>query len=145
MQNKANFRKSQMNVNKVLTKDYEERTLGERGKTKPIKANQSQLKPIQTQLKPIKCQNKPNTKPNKPNQTQSKPISKIFLTPFFGVFSTNILILTDILPSFTDIGPFSSIPPQSGQSIQDRQPNPAAKNEKLPKSPNLNIFIFDAC
>jgi hypothetical protein len=43
MQNKANFRKSQMNVNNVLTKDYEKKTLGERGKkqsqTKPIKAN----------------------------------------------------------------------------------------------------------
>ncbi len=43
MQNKPNFRKSQMNVNKVLTKDYENKTLGERGKkqsqTKPIKAN----------------------------------------------------------------------------------------------------------
>ena len=47
MQNKPNFRKSQMNVNKVLTKDYEKRTLGERGKnepkTNPIKANQSQF------------------------------------------------------------------------------------------------------
>jgi hypothetical protein len=65
MQNKPNFRKSQMNVNKVLTKDYEKRTLGERGKTNPI---QTQSKPIQSQLKPIKCQ-------NKPKQTQSNPIS----------------------------------------------------------------------
>ncbi len=43
MQNKAKFRKSQMDVNKVLTKDYENKpnwTLGE---------------------------NKANTKPNKPN------------------------------------------------------------------------------
>jgi len=32
MQNKANFRKSQMNVNKVLTRDYEKKTLGQRGK-----------------------------------------------------------------------------------------------------------------
>ncbi len=43
MQNKANFRKSQMNVTKVLTKDYEIKTLGEHGKnepkTNPIKAN----------------------------------------------------------------------------------------------------------
>ena len=39
MQNKANFRKVKLNVNKVLTKDYEKKTLGERGKTKPIKAN----------------------------------------------------------------------------------------------------------
>jgi hypothetical protein len=43
MQNKANFRKSQMNVTKVLTNAYDKRTLGELGK------------------------NKPNTKPNEPN------------------------------------------------------------------------------
>ena len=49
MQNKANFRKSQMNVNKVLTKDYEDKTRSGSGK------------------------NKANTKPNKAN---SKPISK---------------------------------------------------------------------
>jgi hypothetical protein len=35
MQNKPNFRKSQMNVNTVIIKDYEKRTLGERGKNKP--------------------------------------------------------------------------------------------------------------
>ncbi len=68
MQNKANFRKSQMNVNKVLTKDYEKKTLGERGK------NKANTNPIQTQYKansnPIQSQNKPNTKPNKANQTQ---------------------------------------------------------------------------
>ncbi len=40
MQNKAKFRKSQMNVNKVLTKDYVNRTLGQRGK------KQSQTNPI---------------------------------------------------------------------------------------------------
>jgi hypothetical protein len=48
MQNKAKFRKSQVNVNKVLTKDYDKRTLGQLGK-------QSQSKPIQSQLKPIKA------------------------------------------------------------------------------------------
>jgi hypothetical protein len=41
--NKANFPKSQMNVNKALTKDYEKRALGQRGKnkanSKPNKAN----------------------------------------------------------------------------------------------------------
>ena len=35
MQNEPNFRKSQMNVNKVLTKDYDKRTLGEYGKNEP--------------------------------------------------------------------------------------------------------------
>jgi hypothetical protein len=43
MQNEPNFRKAKMNVNNVLTKDYEEKTLGEHGKnepkTNPIKAN----------------------------------------------------------------------------------------------------------
>ena len=45
MQNKANFRKSQMNVNKEMTKDYEKRTLGGAGKQSQFKANQSQFKP----------------------------------------------------------------------------------------------------
>jgi len=49
MQNKPNFWKSQMNVNKVLTRDYEKRHLVNTGKTNPIqtqyKANQSQNKP----------------------------------------------------------------------------------------------------
>ena len=67
MQNKANFRKSQMNVNKVLTKDYEKRTLGQRGKTKPIKANQSQFK---ANSKPIKANKMPKQTQNKANQTQ---------------------------------------------------------------------------
>ena len=62
MQNKANFRKSQMNVSPVNTKDCGKKTLGQHGKNK---ANQSQSKPIQSQLKPIKCQNKPNFKGQK--------------------------------------------------------------------------------
>ena len=48
MQNKAKFRKSQMNVNKVLTKDYEKRTLGERGK------KQSQTNPNKAKFKKAK-------------------------------------------------------------------------------------------
>ncbi len=35
MQNKANFRKSQMNVTYIIIKDYENKTLGESGKNKP--------------------------------------------------------------------------------------------------------------
>ena len=65
MQNKANFRKVKLNVNKVITVDYEKRTLGQHGK------NKANTKPIQTQYKantnPIQSQYKPNTKPNKPN------------------------------------------------------------------------------
>jgi len=40
MQNKAKLQKSQMNVNKVLTKGYGNKTLGESGKNKP---KQSQI------------------------------------------------------------------------------------------------------
>ena len=47
MQNEPNLPKAQMNVNKVLTNAYEEKTLGEHGenepKTNPIKAKQSQF------------------------------------------------------------------------------------------------------
>ncbi len=86
MQNKANFPDDQMNVNKVLTKDYEERTLGERGK------KQSQTNPNKAKLKKAKmnvtvfyikdyenisnwaiCENKANINPK---QSQTKPISE---------------------------------------------------------------------
>ncbi len=60
MQNKANFQKVKLNVNNVLTKDYDQMDTWSIRKTKPI---QSQSKPIQTQLKPIKSQNKPNSCP----------------------------------------------------------------------------------
>jgi hypothetical protein len=63
MQNKPNFRKSQMNVNSVYTVDYEKRTLGERGKNKP------NSNPIQSQSNPIKAK-------TNPIQTQTNPISK---------------------------------------------------------------------
>ncbi len=56
MQNKANFRKSQMYVNDFITNDYDNWTLGQRGKTKPI---QSQLKPIKANKMPKQTQFKP--------------------------------------------------------------------------------------
>jgi hypothetical protein len=59
LQNKANFRKSQVNVNIVSTRDYENWTLGERGK------NKAKTKPIQSQYEP---------KTN-PIQSQTNPIS----------------------------------------------------------------------
>jgi len=42
MQNKPNLRKSKMNVNDDTTKDYENETLGQRGKNKP---NSNPIKP----------------------------------------------------------------------------------------------------
>jgi len=44
MQNKPNFLDALMNVNKVLTRDYEKKTLGEHGKNKP------NTNPIKTQF-----------------------------------------------------------------------------------------------
>jgi len=53
-----------MDVNNVLARDYEERTLGERGKNKP------NSNPIQTQTNPIKANKMPKQTQFKPNQTQ---------------------------------------------------------------------------
>jgi hypothetical protein len=63
MQNKANFRKVKLNINKVLTRNYVQMDTWSIRKTKPI---QSQSKPIKANSKPIKA--------NKmPKQTQFKP------------------------------------------------------------------------
>ena len=64
MQNKPNFPDAQMNVNMVLTVDYDKKTLGERGKNKP------NSKPIQTQSNPIKANKMPKQTQYKPKQTQ---------------------------------------------------------------------------
>jgi hypothetical protein len=74
MQNKANFRKSQMNVSKVLTMDYEKMGTWLSGK------NKAKTNPIQTQFKantnPIQTQFKPNTKSNKANFGGKKMLPK---------------------------------------------------------------------
>jgi hypothetical protein len=64
MQNKPNFRKSQMNVSSVYTKEYENMTLGERGKNKP------NSNPIKANTKPIKANKMPKQTQYKPNQSQ---------------------------------------------------------------------------
>ncbi|HIJ52450.1 MAG TPA: hypothetical protein HPP66_04770, partial [Planctomycetes bacterium] len=61
MQNKPNFQKAQMNVSRVLTKDCEKKTLGQRGKNKP------NSNPIQTQSNPIKANKMPKQTQNKAN------------------------------------------------------------------------------
>ena len=53
-----------MNASKVLTSDYENKTLSGSGKNKP------NSKPIKPNTNPIQTQNKPNTNPI---QTQYKP------------------------------------------------------------------------
>ncbi len=84
MQNEPNLPKAQMNVNKVLTKDYEKWTLGQHGKnepkTNPIKANlpDDQMnvtiyitKEYENIANWTLCENKANIKPI---QSQTKPI-----------------------------------------------------------------------
>jgi len=69
-----------MNVNKVLTKDYENKTLGGRGKNKPnsnpnkanfriakMNINKVLTKDYENIANWALSENKPNTKPNKPN------------------------------------------------------------------------------
>jgi len=58
--NKANFPKSQINVNKVLTMDYENKTLSGSGKNKAnSKPNKANSKPISPETNPIQTQYEP--------------------------------------------------------------------------------------
>ena len=60
MQNKPNFPDAQMNVNKEITKDYENETLSGCGKNKPnSKPNKANSKPISPETKPIQTQYEP--------------------------------------------------------------------------------------
>jgi len=98
MQNKPNFQKAQMNVNMVLTVDYEKKTLGESGKNKP------NTKPIQTQTNPISEEAKMNVSyiitkgyENKPRfrakakQTQFKPNQT---QPVVSLLALSLLVLS---------------------------------------------------
>jgi len=85
MQNKANFRKAQMNVNSFITKDYRKKDDFAVQKNKPnTNPNKANTKPIKANKMPKQTQYKPNTNPipqrdtqyairdtrYKPNQTQ---------------------------------------------------------------------------
>ncbi len=83
MQNEPKFQKVKLNVNNVLTTDYDQldtwsirknepKTNPNEPKTNPIKANQSQLKPKQSQFKPNSNPNKPNFKSPKSSGLQSR-------------------------------------------------------------------------
>ena len=95
MQNKAKFRKSQMIINKVLTKDYEKRTLGEHGKnepkTNPNEPNSQKAKMNVTSILTKDYENKSNwaiceNEPNSnPKQSQSKPISEAKNAAAYGM------------------------------------------------------------
>jgi len=86
MQNEPNFPDAQMNVNKVLTRDYENianfKLCENKANSKPIKANlpnaqmnvnKALTKDYENKSNWALFENKPNSKPI---QTQTKPISK---------------------------------------------------------------------
>jgi hypothetical protein len=76
MQNKANFRKSQMNASSYITKKYEQMD------TWSIRKNKPNSNPIQSQFKP-------NTKPIR---TQFKPKQTQFIPNFRGKNMLNLKI-----------------------------------------------------
>jgi len=91
MQNKPNFRKAQMNVTSLYTKDYENKRLADAAKTKPIqtqyKANSNPIPEMPkmnvTSILTKHYENKPPSGPKKTNpiRTQSNPISKAKKSP----------------------------------------------------------------
>jgi hypothetical protein len=82
MQNKAKFRKSQMNVSNVLAMEYEKMDTWSSGKTKPI---QSQLKPIKANIMPKQTQ-------YKPKRTQSNPILRSNYKQMTNQSLTNLFV-----------------------------------------------------
>jgi len=69
MQNKPKVKYAKMNVNSLITSEYEKLDTWLMGKTKP---KQTQLKPKQSQFKPISKPNKPNSNPIKANKIALK-------------------------------------------------------------------------
>ena len=76
MQNKANFRKVKLNVNKVITMAYDQLDTWSIRKTKPI---QSQLKPIKANFNPKQTQNKPNACPPSVWRDGGKKCCRLFI------------------------------------------------------------------
>jgi len=80
MQNKPNLRKAKMNVNSILTKDYERNDIfaapENKANSNPIKAN---TKPIKANMNPKQTQYEPKTNPTcrgvASGEAGSKPIS----------------------------------------------------------------------
>ncbi|MHC4654131.1 MAG: hypothetical protein ACYS91_03825 [Planctomycetota bacterium] len=72
MQNEPNFRKSQMNVTDLLTRDYR------RMDTWSIRKNKPNSNPIQSQSNPIKANKMPKQTQFKPKQTQFHMILAYF-------------------------------------------------------------------
>jgi release factor glutamine methyltransferase len=79
MQNKANFRKTKMNVSSVLTKDYE------RNDAFAVRKNKPNTNPIKANTKPIKPKTKPIQTQYKAKQSQFQ--TRCILCEFFLFFT----------------------------------------------------------
>ena len=77
MQNKPNFRKSQVNVSIFSKMAYENKHNRILSQNKP---NQTRFKPNLSQLKPISMPIKPNSNPNKPNFKKAQMNVSLTLT-----------------------------------------------------------------
>jgi len=85
MQNKANFQKVKFNVNKVLTRDYDQMDTWSIRKTKPIK---SQFK---ANSNPIKANTNPKQSQIKPKQSQIKPKQSQFIVSYIVLSRSRFL------------------------------------------------------
>jgi hypothetical protein len=86
MQNKAKFQKVKLNVNEVLTKDYDKMD------TWSIRKNKAKTNPIQSQTNPIKANKSPKQTQFKPKQTQFHMILAYFSS------RANIMLPRSIVP-----------------------------------------------
>ncbi|MHC4653916.1 MAG: hypothetical protein ACYS91_02735 [Planctomycetota bacterium] len=77
MQNEPKLRKSQMNVNKVLTKDYDKKDTWSIGKNEPkTNPNEPKTNPNKANKMPKQTQTNPKQTQTNPKQTQTNPISE---------------------------------------------------------------------
>jgi len=87
LQNEPNFRKSQMNVSKVLTRNYDKMD------TWSIRKNEPKTNPNEPNSNPIQTQFKPNTNPiqtqYKPNQSQFQ--DRILFDDYSFILYTGVL------------------------------------------------------
>ena len=146
MQNKPNFRKSQLNVSNCTTREYEEMDTWSSEENKP---NQTQYEPNQTQFpkspkmnatslptKPYEHETAFALEPNKPNQTQfqTQKIQRIYgEAPMTMVYSplgfcSSSASSCESVPRLTD----SNILVSSFASAASRSPNTStASSRKL--------------
>ena len=134
MQNKPNLLDSQMNANKVLTKDYANIL------PRPTRKNKPNSNPIQTQLSPKQSQFKPNMDPKQtqsnPNQTQCKSRSQIKAEGIKKAKERQDLIGTNSIETKADLARHLGISRARVTQVLRKLPNhhPVALNTtKIPK------------